>query len=118
MGMSAIKLSGSTDGRGIKVAATGSPGTAVHTAISGTGADNFDELYLEVFNSHTADVVLTLEFGGTTAPDDNIVATIPPKKGLIPVVMGRKLQNGVAVKAFADNANKLVLFGDAIRMTP
>ncbi len=118
MGASRIKLLGSTDGRGIKVAATASPGTAIHTAISGTGADNFDELYLEAYNSDTTARTLTIEFGGTTAPDDNIVLNIPSKVGLVPVVMGRVLQNGGAVKAFCDVANKVVLFGDAIRITP
>ncbi len=61
MGASRIKLLGSTDGRGIKVAATASPGTAIHTAISGTGADNFDELYLEAYNSDTTARTLTYD---------------------------------------------------------
>ncbi len=64
------KLSGSMDGRGIKVAATASPGTLVHTATDSKAANEWDELYLRVTNTSAAAVLLTVEFGGTTNPDD------------------------------------------------
>lgn len=73
------KLSGSTDGKAIKVAATASTGTTIHTAVSGTTAGTFDEIWLWAYNSHTTGVTLTIEFGGTTAPDQNIVIDIPAK---------------------------------------
>lgn len=105
------KLSGSTDGMGIKVAATSSTGTTIHTAVSGTTAGTFDEVWLWAFNSDTADIVLTIEFGDTTAPDHNIVVTIPYKAGLVPVAPGLILQNGKVVTAFAGTANKVTLSG-------
>ena len=105
------KLSESTDGKAIKIAATATPGTAIHTAVAGTTAGTYDEIWLWAFNSHTADVVLTIEFGGADAPDQNIVVTIPYKAGLVPVVPGLILQNGATVKAFAETTNVVTITG-------
>jgi hypothetical protein len=105
------KLSGSTDGKAIKIAATSTAGTAIHTAVAGTTAGTFDEIWLWAFNSHTEDVVLTIEFGGADAPDQNIVVTIPYKAGLVPVIPGFILQNGATVKAFAATTNVITITG-------
>jgi hypothetical protein len=105
------KLSGSTDGKAIKVTQTATAGDTIHTAVAGTTAGTFDEIWLWAYNGHTADVVLTLEFGGATVPDQNIVVTIPYKSGLVPVAPGLILQNGMVVKAFASVANVITLIG-------
>lgn len=105
------KLSSSTDGKAIKIAATATAGTAIHTAVAGTTAGTYDEIWLWAFNSHTADVVLTIEFGGADAPDQNIVVTIPYKAGLVPVVPGFILQNEATVKAFAATTNVITITG-------
>lgn len=105
------KLSGSTDGKAIKVVQTATAGDTIHTAIAGTTEGTFDEIWLWAYNGHTSDVVLTLEWGGATVPDQNIVVTIPAKSGLVPVVPGLILQNGMVVKAFAGTANVITLVG-------
>jgi hypothetical protein len=105
------KLSGSTDGKAIKVVQTATAGDTIHTAVAGTTAGTFDEIWLWAYNGHTADVVLTIEFGGATVPDQNIVVTIPFKSGLVPVVPGFILQNGMVVKAFAATANVVTIIG-------
>ena len=105
------KLSGSTDGRGIKVVQTGTLGTTIHTAVSGTADNNFDEIWLFAYNSHTGAVVLTIEFGGVSVPDDNVVLTLTSKSGLLLVVPGLILQNGCVVTAFADIGNVVVITG-------
>jgi len=105
------KLSGSTDGKAIKVAQTATPGDTIHTAVAGTTAGTFDEIWLWAFNAHTADVVLTIEFGGADAPDQNIIVTIPYKAGLVPVVPGLILQNEATVKAFAATTNVITITG-------
>jgi hypothetical protein len=105
------KLSGSTDGKPVLVVQTATAGDTVHTAVAGTTAGTFDEIWLWAYNGHTADVVLTIEFGGATVPDQNIVVTIPYKSGLVPVVPGLILQNGMVVKAFASIANVVTLSG-------
>ncbi|RKY08077.1 MAG: hypothetical protein DRP65_09595 [Planctomycetota bacterium] len=105
------KLSGSTDGKAIKVAATTTPGTTIHTAVSGTTAGTYDEIWLWAFNSHTADVLLTIEYGGATDPDNIIEVTIPFQSGLVPVIPGLILQNSLVVKAFAAVADVVTLVG-------
>ena len=105
------KLSGSTDGKPIKVAATGTTGTTVHTAVAGTTAGTFDEIWLYAYNGHTGNVVLTIEFGGVSVPDQNIVVTVTSKSGLMLVVPGLLLQNGMVVTAFAATANVITISG-------
>ncbi len=111
------KLSASTNGRGIKVVATATAGTSLHTAVAGTTAGTYDEIWLYAYNSDTVDRVLTIEFGGVTVPDDNIVLTIPSKFGLVLVTPGLILQNGVAVAAFASAANVVTIYGYVNAMT-
>lgn len=104
-------LSGSTNGRGIKVAATSTPGTTVHTAVSGTTAGQYDEIWVWAYNSDTVDRKLTVEFGGTTSPDDTIEKTITAESGLVLIVPGLPLNNGCVVRAFAASANVVMVCG-------
>ena len=107
-------LSGSTNGRGVKVAATATPGTLIHTA----HATSLDEVWLWCVNSDTAARKLTVEFGGTTSPDDLIEVTIPAESGLVLVSPGLTVTGGVVVRAFAATANVLVVMGHVNRITP
>jgi hypothetical protein len=102
-------LSNSTNGKGIKVAAVATPGTAIHTAVNSTTA--LDEIWIYAFNSHTADVVLTIEWGEATAPDGNDVITIPSQAGRYLVIDGRLLNNNLIVKAFASVTNVIIIDG-------
>jgi hypothetical protein len=103
-------LSGSTNGRGIKVAATATAGTLIHTAIAGTSSE--DEIWLYAHNTSGSAVKLTLEWGGVTAPDDHIEINIGAEgTGLILVAPGILLQNGLVVRAFAGTANVINIFG-------
>lgn len=111
------KLSGSTDGKPIKITQTATAGDTIHTAVAGQTAGTFDEIWLWAYNGHTAAVVLTIEFGGATVPDQNIVVTIPAKTGLVPVVPGLILQNGMVVKAFAATTAVVTLMGFVNSMT-
>lgn len=108
-----IKLSGGTDGRNVKVAATSTPGTTIHTA----HATSLDEVWLWAVNSDTTDRKLTIEFGGTTAPDDLFEVTIPAESGLVLVVPGLLVTNSVVVKAFAATANVVCINGYVNRIT-
>ncbi len=111
------KLSGSTDGKAIKITQTATAGDTIHTAVSGTTDGSYDEIWLWAYNGHEADVVLTIEFGGATVPDQNIVLIVPYKSGLIPVVPGLILQNEMVVKAFAGTANVITIIGFVNRIT-
>lgn len=104
-----LLLSGSTNGRRILVAATATPGTLIHTATS--ASDEVDWVTIYAFNAHTSDVVLTLEWGGTTDPDDRILETIQTKGGDTLVISGLPLKGGVVVRAFAGTASKVTIGG-------
>lgn len=108
-------LSGSTNGRGIKVAATATPGTTLHTS----HATDKDEIFCWLTNTHTAAVDLTLEFGGTTSPDDHLAHTVslPALSGPIPIVTGQVLSGAVVMKAFASVTNVLIATGYVNRIT-
>lgn len=110
------KLSSSTNGRPIKVVATASLGTALHTAVAGT--TSWDEVWLYAQNNHTTDVELTVQFGGSTSPDDLIITTIPSKSGLVPICPGLILQNSLVVRAFAGVANVITMVGFVNRIEP
>lgn len=92
-------LSATTNGRPVKITATATPGTLIHTAISGVA--DIDEIYLNAVNTSASDVVLTIEFGGTTSPDDLVPVNVLSGKGVFLVLNGWQLQNGLAVRAFA-----------------
>ena len=102
-------LSGSTQGKGILVAATATAGTTIHTAVAGT--TDIDEIWLYGVNTHSADLKLTLEWGEATEPNGNIEITVPAEEGLMLLVPGLLLQNGLVVEAFAGTANEIVIHG-------
>lgn len=110
---SKVKLSGGTDGRNVKVAATATAGTTIHTA----HASALDEVWLWAVNSDSTDRKLTIEFGGTTSPDDLIEMTIPAEGGLVLVVPGLLVTNSVVVRAFAATANVVLVNGYVNRIT-
>lgn len=107
------KLSGSTDGRGVKVVATATAGTTIHTA----HATDYDEIWMWAVNSDTTDRKLTIEYGGTTSPDDLIEQVIPAESGLVLILPGIILTNSSIVKAFAATANVVMMHGFVNRIT-
>lgn len=94
------KLSGSTDGKMIKIYPSATLGTTIHTAVAGQVAGTFDEVWLWAYNNYSADVVLTLEWGSATTLD-NIKMTIPYQKGLFLVAPGLILQNACVITGFS-----------------
>lgn len=115
-----IPFSGSTQYKGVKVAATATAGTTIHT--TGVSASVFDEIYLYLYNGHTADVQVTIEFGGATVPDNTIVLTVPFKSGLVRAIEGTPLVGngtvGLTMAIFAATANVIVAYGHVNRVTP
>lgn len=101
-------LSGSTHGRGIKVVATASAGTTIHTGQASTTLTDVVTLY--ACNTDTVTRRLTLEWGGTTAVDDNLIYDLPPKT-TVPIVPDLIIRNSLVIKAFADAANVVSIFG-------
>jgi hypothetical protein len=108
-----VKLSGSTDGKAIKVAATASAGDTIHTA----HATALDEIWIYAYNGHTTTVELTLQVGGTTSPDNDIKVTLASKTGHILVLAGLILTNSLVLKAYAATTNVVTLQGFVNRIT-
>ena len=106
------------DGLGILVVATATAGTAIHTASS--TATTIDELWLYAYNNHSASVLLTVEFGGVTAPKDVIKSTLTTQSGLVLICAGLVIQGNATakvVRAFAATASQISLFGYVNRIT-
>ena len=108
-------LSGSTTGLGIKVVATATLGTTIHTAVTGTS--DMDEIWLYAVNSDSTARKLTIEWGGATSPDCLIEYTVPAEDGLYLVAPGLLLNNALVVTAFCATANVVMIHGWVNRIT-
>jgi hypothetical protein len=107
-----LTLSASTDGRAIKVAATATPGTTIHTGPS--VATTIDEIWLYAMNTDTVARKLTVEWGGTSAPDDLIEILLPAEPGLVLIAPGLLIKGNATpllVRAFASAANVVTIHG-------
>jgi hypothetical protein len=107
--VSRIPLSGSTHGRAIKIAATATAGTLVHTGTSST--TDCDVVTLYAYNSSGSAVNLTIEWGGVSDPDDLIKLSIPATSGLTLVAPDLVIRNSLVVRAFAGSANVVTVQG-------
>ena len=110
---SKVQLSGVTTGKNIKVVATATLGTTIHTA----HASSIDELWLWAVNSDTTDRKLTIEFGAAASPDDLVEYTVPAEDGLHLIIPGLTLTNSLVVRAFAASANVILINGFVNRIT-
>lgn len=108
--------SGSTNGRPIKIAATSTPGTLLHTAVA--GATSIDEVWFWITNNDVVSRNLTLELGGVTDPDDLVRLSVDARTGLFLVLPGARYNGGVALRAFCNVANVLCITPIVNRYTP
>ena len=105
-------LSGSTDGKGVLVAATATAGALVHTGPTNTA--HLHEVWLYAVNSSASDVKLTVEWGEATAPNGNIEYTVKAENGLYLIVPGLLIKGNataLTVRAFAATTNVIVVHG-------
>jgi len=110
-------LSGSSNGRPITVAATGSPGTTIHTPQSGA-SPNFDmvSLYATNINASGATRTLYIQFGGT-GTSDAIRVNLAPNRGPVLIVDRWAVSgSGQIIRAYADVANEVVITGRNIEV--
>jgi hypothetical protein len=105
-------LSGSTDGKQIKVAATATAGTLIHTG--STTPATLHEVWLYAVNTSASDVKLTIEWGGVASPDDHIEYTVKAENGLYLIVPGLLIKGNataLVVRAFAATTNVVCISG-------
>jgi hypothetical protein len=115
---SKIILSGSTDGKGIKVVQTATAGTTIHTGSS--TATTIDEIWLYAVNTDSTDRKLTIEWGGVASPDDLIEYTVKAENGLYLIAAGLLIKGNatpLVVRAFAATANVISIHGYVNRIT-
>lgn len=97
-----------TNGRMVAVASvsSGAP-TTIHTV----GTDT-EEVYLQACNIHTAEILLTINLGGTSNAD-KITRYLPPNSGPVPILEGHRMNGGVVIGAYLDgNASKVNILID------
>lgn len=113
MAYTKVKLSGGTDGKNILIAATATAGTLIHTA----HATALDEVWLWASNTDTVARKLTIEFGGTTSPNDLVEVFIAAESGAAIIIPGWLLTNGLVVRAFAASTNVITINGYVNRIS-
>lgn len=106
-------LSGSTDGKGIKLTTTTSTSAAtIHTGSS--TASTLHEVWLWAMNTTTSGVKVTVGWGGTTDPDNLLEYTAAGEDGLKCIVPGLILKGNatpLVITAWAASANVVMIYG-------
>lgn len=108
-------LSASSNGKGILVAATVSPGTLLHTP--STTLPNYELVTLYAVNRHASTVrTLTIQWGGVTATDE-ITVTLAAGRG-IAVVVDRLPIAGAAnpIRAYVNTGTDVSVWGRMIEV--
>lgn len=111
---SKLPLTGSTNGKGVLITSVTSPGTLLHTAVSGSAS--FDEVWLYAMNTASSTVSLDVQYGGT-ATADLIEINIPGESGLVLVVPGLYLNNSLEIRGFTTSASTITMHGYVNRVT-
>ena len=109
-------LSGSTNGKPIKVTST-TTGAAdtVHTGVAGTSSIDFVDVYAT--NNSASAVDVSLGWGGVTVDETLGPIEIAADAGPIKIADKFPIQNGQVVKAWAGSANVILLTGRVIEYT-
>ena len=104
------KLSQSSKGDGILITSTSIVGTLIHTATASSTPGVYDEIWLWAYNDSTADVTLTVQFGGSGA-NQTFIVDVPHLCGLVPIVPGLILHSSGTVSAYAAEAGVISISG-------
>jgi hypothetical protein len=102
-------LSESNNGEPIKITGTDSTSAdTIHIATNSTTLGTYDEVWLYVYNTHTSDVTLYIEYGDFDLYEQII---IPSDAGKVPIEPGIPFQNSLIIKAYASVADVLAIQG-------
>ena len=101
-------LTGSTEGQGIDLVTSATPGTTLHTATN--VASEMDEVWLYANNRTASQIDVTLEWGGTASGTLNFVG-IPAQQGMVLITPGLTISGGNVVAAFASAVSGVSVFG-------
>jgi hypothetical protein len=121
MAVDKLTLSGSTNGRPIKVTvkSENDPGTTIHTGPS--VATSYDEVWIYAVNSGTSNLKIFLQWGGTTNPDDFYEYTMTTgETGLHLIASGLILRGNatpLVIRATCDPINVINIVGYVNRIS-
>ena len=122
MAVDKLNLSGSTNGRGIKVAVKSSTdsGTLLHTGPS--VATSYDEVWLYAVNSgEQTNRKIVIQWGGITNPDDLYEYVMPTAESGLHVITSGLILKGNAtpleIRATSDPINLMIIFGYVNRIS-
>lgn len=111
-----IKLSGSTNGLGVKVTGiSAAADVTVHTAHA-TSLD-FVTLWAVNQDADGETRTLTIAFGGETDPDNLISVPIPAKVGPVMIADRLPITGSLVIGAWADEANDVMVYGHVVRVS-
>jgi hypothetical protein len=115
----AMTLSAATNGAPIRVGATATPGTTIHTATSADMPEGCDEVYLWAGSTSTSNINLTLQISsGHVDHGQSINMQIPPAySGPIPILAGHRICDGVVITATASVAERINIWGNVNRIS-
>ena len=106
-------------GTGIALAVDSGTYTTIHTTT--TTATTLDEIWLYAVNSHSADLKVTLRFGGDQEPEDYIEYTVAAEAGLVLLVPGLILQGktstGQILQGACATGDEVAVYGYVNRIT-
>ena len=106
-------------GTGIALAVDSGAFTTIHTTT--TTAATLDEIWMYAVNSHSADLKVTIQFGGDQEPEDYIESTVATEAGLVLIVPGLILQGktstGLIIKGACATGDEVAVYGYVNRIT-
>lgn len=115
-----IILSGSVDGQPIKVVATATAGTTIHTATSSSTNDSVDEVWLYASSTSTSAINGSLHFGTMQGEDGGQTVNYrcpAAYNGPVCILAGQPVRNGKVITATAATANRVNIFGFVNRIS-
>ena len=106
-------------GTGIALAIDSGTFTTIHTTTTTT--TTLDEIWMYAVNSHSADLKVTIRFGGVEEPEDYIETTVTAESGLVLLVPGLILQGkastGQIILGAAATGDEVAVYGYVNRIT-
>ena len=113
-----MTLSAATNGAPIKITATATPGTTIHTATTSDMPEGCDEVWLWVGSTSAAVINATLHISSGALDAQSINFNVPAAyNGPISVLQGHRVCDGVVVTATASVAERINVWGNVNRIS-
>ena len=113
----ATTLSAATNGRLIKITATATPGTTIHTATSFDAPEGVDEVWLNAGSTSGSPINGTIHINSAN-DSESINFRVPAAyNGPIMVLGGHRVCDGVVITATASVTERIAIWGNVNRIS-